>query len=64
MTRHTGLDYLTRDPACKCGFCRESLAARIRRLSCYIDSTRFALTEADVRWDYLNADRYREDPSS
>lgn len=31
---------------------RETLAERIHRLRHYIESTRYALTEDDVRWDY------------
>ena len=31
---------------------RESLEQRLERLRFYTESTRFALTEDDVRWDY------------
>jgi hypothetical protein len=39
----------------------ETLAQRIARLRCYIDSTRFALTLDDVIYDYTTGNhRYAE----
>jgi hypothetical protein len=45
---------------CTCQFCkgqralRETLSDRMVRLGPWIESTRFALTADDVRWDFEN----------
>lgn len=38
----------------------ETLARRLERLDNYITSTRYALTEDDVRYDFEHGNRYAE----